>query len=613
MKDIRNFQKEGQMLEFLKQYTWFDLKLFYYSLKSNYERSVEAMSDIDPNHKSLELAQNKIEFTAQCLEMLKQFRLEKIMEILKDQAEEAHDVTENGGECFWIDESTMNQIEELKAESDLFEDIDNLFQGSVNYLMCPENVYIFSYFGSETPTSDLDYGLYNFYFDLKDARQPDFFNELENIVTTNRFVEEVQNEMAQFLRGNLETPADQLLDMNGYPDMYVFYHFFYKNENLLKYMSQDKILDSQYTNYFSSILLRICNFVHIQTNRIFGQHFDKETDKIKNQSISNCYKKILSFKEDFEEKYIKDQNSREKISTSKVLFQQNLTKFMSLIEFYKFDPNKLKLTQHIKNNQDTSGFHGCLSRVQNLDFYLQLMDERTVSRPAVNYKNIKFQVYNKIYYLGNSQDQEIEAYQELGPNWLYMYFIAACFSFANEAYSTIGPLEYVKYQNQLHADPNSGQVITNFMTLWETFLDNFSMIMAHMLEVSEILEEPVTAFQSISDAYCKYLIRALNVFSLSSKNAFGQDVGSLTTQPVAGKFGNHKIYQFYTQILQVPPQNKKAEYFRIFKSAFAGAKVKELALETFKFYHLIFNFVLDNFNVGEIFLSLNTFRRLVIV
>ena len=610
MKDIRNFKKQGQMLEFLKTFTWFDLKGFYYSLQSTLERSKLYLTEHEDKY--LDLLAKQIQFSADCLEMLKEFRLMKIMEIILAQVEADYlETHKEQGNCTWKTEQD-EEIQQLLGENPLFQEINSVFAGSVHYIWCPDSVHIFSFFGSETPTSDLDYSLYRFSTELESLEDMNFFAELQNTVDINYFIENVQNQMAMFLRGDLATAADQLLDMNGYPDMYVLYHFFYKQKNLSDSLNNADILDVQYTNYFSSILLRICNFVQIQTFKIFTLKFDKATNKILTESVRNCHFQIIQFKEQFEAKYIRDTDLRVVLSSDSDRFKANLKKFNVLAEYYQVDPQKVRRHTAIKKFKDSSPFHGCLSRVTNIGYFLDFMkvplDEVL---PESTYKDTTFTVYNDMYLLGKNQEHREKAFANMGPNWLNMPFIAACFSLANEAYSSIGPLEYVKFQGLIHSSDQQTRVVTNFMTLWETFNDNISMMLSHMLELPSLIDQKAVEYQGISDAYCKYLRRALGVFGLSSYNAFGDEISSFTLVRVADKFADQPIWQFFEKLQAVPEQNKKALYFALFQAEFKTDTIKDLAIKTFKFYHLIFNFILDNFDVDSVFLSKPSFQRLI--
>ena len=252
---------------FLAVHDWFELKSYFYARKNESPQNLELVSQ----------AEN-------ALIRLKDFRLDVIKNKLqKVQKEESN----------WYSSLEDGRLNFSDEQLNNFGIIIQLFPGSKEYLINKEFIFIFNYFGSETATSDLDYGLYRIHIA---SPQLEFFVEIQNIIDANTVIVQAAEEFKKML-GRTETSLQILLDLNGYPDMFVLYHRFFRFYNLSNIKEP---LDIVFSNYFSSITLRICNNVqiHIYNHWLFNNDFLKESQ---DANIELCFRKYYEIIQQIEE------------------------------------------------------------------------------------------------------------------------------------------------------------------------------------------------------------------------------------------------------------------------------------------------------------------------
>lgn len=181
------------------------------------------------------------------LEQLKEFRLAQILEHLRNKLSPDSE----GQADQWVRDSEYFQSTEIEGK---FDKVLSLFPGSKLYLKTGEGIFVFNFFGSDTPTSDLDYGLYLL---TRPAEQLDFREELRKVTRMNAFIVQAARSLV-FALNRRGVSLQELLDLNGYPDMFVVYNYFFRGQAL-----NDRDLDWVFNNSFSSVVLRLCLDAHI--------------------------------------------------------------------------------------------------------------------------------------------------------------------------------------------------------------------------------------------------------------------------------------------------------------------------------------------------------------
>ena len=593
---IPPFNLEGfRAVNFLKSNTWFDLKNYFYSINNL----------AYPDEQELYLARNS-------LETLKSYRMEKIIYILlrlinpdlpeKELAEKLDEhkesVAENTeldkiGICAYYLEPFANLSEIIQRNS--VKEILLLFPGNKCYFVSPTHLYIFNYFGSETPTSDLDYGLYR--LDLDDPHPP-FFKELQNISDINHLIMKAEERFLSLI-GRRDLLLQELLDVNGYPDMYVVYHRFFQSNRLDTIMEHDSGLLANFSNYFGSLVMRLCNnsLIHIFNREYFSS---KRAYDFRHQDmVINCFRRIVLIQKNLKRK-TRDP-SYKIIPFSKAISFKNERDFLKLGIYYKMAP------RYAPYHKRTTPFKKCLDMIKTPEYFLKFFLDLDESPKHKTTDSVVYDKYLKIFYVGHSENDKEQSLSEHGPNMIYMPFISACFSMTSEAYSTIGPLEYVKFQRRVEAiDENPEKMHLGCFSLIETFADNFAMLLSHLVEEDHIssLALPASISQSNSDAYSKYLIRALGVFRLSCISAVSEVIPSFITKPITEvlEIVDNRVYQFYLEADKVRFNiEKKKDWYEIFERSWQHDTLEDLVKETFDFFQLLFDFVIDNLDEKALF------------
>jgi hypothetical protein len=178
--------------------------------------------------------------------------------------------------------------------------------------------------------------------------------------------------------------------------------------------------------------------------------------------------------------------------------------------------------------------------------------------------------------------------QKILVNRMILPFLGACHIWADEAYVTFGALEFVKKEKEI-----LGQTPDRYLncdSLIETFFENLGMMIFHIIEEAHekhIFNDKVRDHQSISDAFSKYLRRAMLTLDMRCYNDFGQLKRRFFTYSEKIHFikRNSNVIKYYLKIKTVEQNNsKKAEYFKIFKKHFYSFSVKELVNLAMNFY-----------------------------
>ena len=166
-------------------------------------------------------------------------------------------------ECLIKVINTDSEWKDHDTESEFFQNFISpygeyllLFSGNKKYLKTEKGIFIFNYFGSETPTSDLDYGLYLM---TSLPNEISFTEELQKFEIVNSIIIDAAKMFLNHI-GRTDTNLQRLTDLNGYPDMFVMYNKFFRGSDLDNFKDNLKFL---FQNYFSSIMLRLCFTGHL--------------------------------------------------------------------------------------------------------------------------------------------------------------------------------------------------------------------------------------------------------------------------------------------------------------------------------------------------------------
>ena len=219
---------------------------------------------------------------------------------------------------------------------------------------------------------------------------------------------------------------------------------------------------------------------------------------------------------------------------------------------------------------------------------------------------ITYNVYEDLFYVENTDYDNKKAIGINRINRLYMTFLSSCFTLADEAYTTIGPLEFVKFQKPIMA----GKIDISCISLIESLGSNFSMILSHIQEYLEHAFEPAVNFQGISDAVAKYILRANAIFQVGCLNVYGQEILAVTSIEMSYDeklgFDSHsmpyvKIIGNYISKLESvdgADPNKKDRYFDIFKEVFEQKKVLNIFQIMTSTYTILFNKMIQMININ---------------
>jgi hypothetical protein len=570
--------------KFLGKYTWFDIKDYYNKAKAE-GNQVEAKNSEDSLWK------------------LQAFRKKYIKKFLKLSAND---------ECKW--KKRLPTKYQLK-----FKNILKLFLGNTLYMNCKTYVYIFNYFGSETATSDLDFGMYRI---IKDTPELTYSDELENIQKVNVIIERGINMFLYYL-DRTGFSMQQLLDMNGYPDMFVIYDRFFRYHDAQEVVNNG---DSNLMNTFSAPLLRICftSNIYLYMSHLHVINLDPQIGVMMSEMIYDCIKKVMNIlavnTQEIEESLLKGIPIRrmgkegaepiEPVEPNRIIDYEYLKSDYFAQKLYQNFENMFEMYS-INKYKNPNSFNDCIENIRDIDFFMKFLDvgdgqpeSRKVAlfslsnpnRKQLTTKETSFNIYSDIFYV-ETNDIDIEhSINNIGINRLYMTFLASCFTFADEAYSTIGPLEYVKFKNQIE----EGDTPISCLALIENISANFNMILIHMTEGEIKFEDEARKFQSISDALSKYLLRALSNLYTPCRNIYGE---TLTSPIISYTSLSHilralNLHNFYLGIRNVDQKdlNKKSIFFQIYQNFVDVRTVREIYLEVMRYYITVSKLMLNSIN-----------------
>ena len=645
--NIRSLLTENlEPLQFLQKASWFELKNFYYEIKNKPQlnrlaKSKESVlfdpdSDNSPidsgdddqvdDHGDLsqstenapmitvnEYFEDYLTMAENKLEEIIFYRMKTILGFLKEVLNSSND---------WIDvEKSKHFKENIKP---FFSEIMNLFSGNILFLETENGIYLFNYFGSNTPTSDLDYGLYLL---TEPMEELSFFKEIEKIQAINNVIIQAAKKFLKLLDVK-STNLQEWTDLNGYPDMYVIYSKFFQHQNLKNF---EYDLDWLYQNFFSSLMLRICFKSHLHMTRAWEEikihtHADKQKELMK-----NCYFIFLEIIDKYVEQNFNKfttpigykENSGKSKTQSDVL--DNFEKLYLMITWYR------SLKDSYKKVFESKSFKKTLENNLNLQKFFKLISQSDGN--DLIYQDVKFSQFLSIFFVEQETSQEqdqtsteivsvnqkIKSLDVFGqPNLLYMPMISGSFSLACEAYSTIGPLEFVKFKS----DIEKGLIFMDCSALIEVYIDNFSMIISHIAQESQHLSMEIWQSQSISDVFSKYLKRAMSIFKLDCLNAYqvkipfvnqtnlSKNLNFIDLKP-QDEFTSNWIFGFYNKIIEAELINKnknkdeqidiKALCFRILLSVGRNKRLDQLLDEIFEFFELGFQVILNNLKQDDLF------------
>jgi hypothetical protein len=223
----------------------------------------------------------------------------------------------------------------------------------------------------------------------------------------------------------------------------------------------------------------------------------------------------------------------------------------------------------------------------------------------VEYKGIDFLNYQSTFFVEKDDENLDKSLQEFShPNQIFMSLISSSFSLASEAYATIGPLEYVKFKDDFE---NKTDFISCF-SLLEVFMDNFSMMLVHISEEEHFAFLHIKDNQSISDAFSKYLKRAMALFRLECLNAYGVKIGSVLTRGLPRDITSHWVFKFYQSILGFDGPGVKFFCFeklieKLDEEFNGDFRVGTMFDSIFRFFMMIYEFIISKMNVKQLFFN----------
>lgn len=596
--------------EFLSESDWFELKDFFYKMNKlstmeftnddqmfqSDDRQGENFQEDDSQHNPQQQQRDIREeyrhfadLARERLEALKIFRKEKMLEILNNLI--------TGGEGAWVDHSTDFYNANLREQ---FSEIIHLFSGNKKYLVKDEKIYLFNFFGSETPTSDLDYGLYILTVHRKDMQ---FFDELAKVDQTNSLIVNAAREFLKYL-GRENEQLQNLLDINGYPDMFVMYQYFFRMNSLNVMGSQ---LDWVFQNYFSNIMLRICLSASIHPYRRWLDI--KKVDWIKDQEdlIQKCYELFMGIRDEFLVRHWKNaelvpEETRAQIIEGKAFIRRDsdFEQFLFIGRLFQAYDNTYSWWK------DSQVFKKTIHKNSSPAEVFDLVKLDSTPQEVV-YQEINFVNYQSIFFIEKEEKDKLKSLKTFTlPNQIYMSFISSSFSLASEAYCTIGALEYVKFQKTYEQKQN----LIKWVSLFEVFLDNFGMILSHISHDTTHLLVDIQDHQPASDIFSKYLKRAMAFLRLNSLNSYDIQINRLFTGDLSAEITNHWIFAFYMEIVDYDGNDKKQFYFDKLKTMSPNERIDKILADAFEFYKLVYHFLLDNFDAENVVFKSS--RRLIL-
>ena len=552
---------------------WFELKGQFYRVKNA----------TDPNKEALDLIK-------MALSLLGDYREKLIFENMQMLF---------GRSCEWVAGFSQGAMAHWTP-------VSKHFSGQILYLECKQMAYVLNSFGSRTLTSDFDFSVYSF------VKGPT--GSMELVLQGIIDVTDLLSKLAKVI--SLVDCAKQTmancLDSNGYPEIMVFYFEYFNGSMLLGDGATDM---ARYSNEFSSKILRYCVVAPIYYSRIANfEAYNEQITADLIQMMKSCYLSNLDAMIQYR-KYVKLPVKHE---TAERLLDPFDIDLEAKNELVYVEGNEIKEIQQMLNIakffQGEHDFTDCIQQVGDPRFFMTKMynDPDYLVERLMLKKSIRYEVMGQIFYVPNTYSTVKQPIS----NRILLPFIGACHIWASEAYSTFGALEFVRTEKKLLAKES----YANCSTLIESFIENFGMMMYHLVEIEaeHLHATKLKAMQEVSDAYSKYLRRAMISLEINCKNDYGEPIVGfhMKDRSFTKSIVENIIFLFYAEVKKVNTNslNKKDDYFIIFKTFFGENEISELIEMTRVFFLELHTSVFKNLNIMDLYIDADSIdRRLIIL
>lgn len=552
---------------------WFELKGHYYRIKNAVEQNPVAL-----------------ELVKSALSLLGDYREKLILENMKMLF---------GKNCNWVSEFSQD----AKPHWD---PVSKYFSGQILYLECANMGYVLNSFGSRTLTSDFDFSVFSF---IKGPQ-----GTMELVLQGIIDVTDLLSKLAKVI--SLVDCAKQTmancLDSNGYPEIMVFYFMYFNGSMLIGDGATDM---ARYSNEFSSKILRYCVVAPIYYSRIANfQVYSEQITADLITMMNTCYTSNLKAMMQYRE-YVK---LPDKHTAEERLLDPFDIDMEAENELIYVEGNEKKEIQQMLNIakffQGDHDFTDCIQQVGDPRFFMTKMYDNPdylVERLMLK-KSVRYEVMGQIFYIPNTYSTR----KQPDSNRILLPFIGACHIWASEAYSTFGALEFVRTEKKLLAKESYAQC----STLIESFIENFGMMLYHLVEMEaeHMNATKLKVMQEVSDAYSKYLRRAMISLEINCMNDYAEPIIGfhMIESSFSKSIVENIIFLFYVEVKKVDTNslNKKDDYFDIFKTFFGENEITELIEMTRVFFLELHESVFKNLNIQDLYIDAKSIdRRLIIV
>jgi hypothetical protein len=601
--DFANFDEN----EYLKTCNWFDLKNNFYM-----------QSNLDPESTISGLMAN-------ALERLNVHRKSSIKKGMK-----------------YAFAFTPNLCEEIDGVPEKFEgEFAKLgLRGSeeVWYFDCSEYYYIVTSFGSSTLTSDFDFSVYR-------IRNDDEFVTARDEIESIKQITSMLGTLSEYIKNFVchGESMQKCFDSNGYPEIMVFYNQYFLD---LKLDTDHDIKEARFANIVSSKIIRFCVVAQIYTAKIIKHFEDEHFIRGFEKFFRRCYRKMedstrllftlnnISFEinsseiimdRNFGSRAVRRRKDIGRIKGHYAKHKRGFTNHQYAIELIKDDFGENLMTYNEPNHQEreeyiantyrilrffleeprnpTVKFNKCINNIQNPIYFMEKLyitpaDELIRKYRETDSQNLRvfqhlnkdYLVYDELFYVPSS-DQITEGQMV---NRMLLPFLGACHIWADEAYVTFGALEFVKREKQILDEENP--ILLRCDSYVETYFENMGMMLFHIYEEATektIMSRMANEFQSISDAYSKYLRRAMIALKMPCLNDFGKEVDRFIlinkeNKKDFDKIKNHVINQFFNKIRYITSGDKKKRFFHFFKEIIGRNRtIKTVLTEALEFHRIL--------------------------
>ena len=247
-------------------------------------------------------------------------------------------------------------------------------------------------------------------------------------------------------------------------------------------------------------------------------------------------------------------------------------------------------------------FIDCISKINYPQFFLKKMYTSNEKPAIIEFKETLLHSWDYTFFTQNHYTPS----DNLPVNQMLLPFIGACHIWASEAYVTFGALDYVKREKQLMKTLTNDLINTEPLylggeSLLETFIENFGMMIFHIGEEGctdheqDKFQDVIGNNQSISDAFSKYIRRAITALSMKAKNEINGLYYLLENRFEELKENldpiYHLMFTFYDEINKIQlfeNKRKKEQYFVIFKKYFSHLTLELLIAYAHGFFVAVF-------------------------